>query len=123
MEPMEYLDADFAVVGAGYAGLTAARRLAQQRHTVVVLEARARGGRAWTEEIAPDLWVDRGGAWFGPGQDRAYAVAAALGVETYPTFANGEGVYMADGRPQRYEGLTPLGKGILALANVGAAMA
>jgi monoamine oxidase len=121
---METIDADFAVVGAGYAGLTAARRLVQDRHTVAVLEARDRvGGRVWTEEIAPDVWVDRGGAWFGPGQDRAYALAAELGVETYPTFAEGEGIYMSEGRPQRYEGLTPLGMGVFALANLGAAMA
>ena len=45
----ERIDADVCVVGAGYAGLTAARRLTQQGKSVVVLEARDRiGGRVWT---------------------------------------------------------------------------
>jgi monoamine oxidase len=51
----ERLDADVCVVGAGYAGLTAARRLRQGGKSVVVLEARDRvGGRIetawWTED-------------------------------------------------------------------------
>lgn len=42
----ERIDADVCVVGAGYAGLTAARRLRQHGKTVAVLEARDRvGGR------------------------------------------------------------------------------
>ena len=39
----ERIDADVCVVGAGYAGLTAARRLSQGARSVVVLEARERG--------------------------------------------------------------------------------
>ena len=47
----ERVEADVCIVGAGYAGLTAARRLAQGGQTVVVLEARDRvGGRIWTQE-------------------------------------------------------------------------
>ena len=64
----ERVGADVCVVGAGYAGLTAARRLSQQGRTVVVLEARDRvGGRIWTEPLADGTPVDRGGAWLGPG--------------------------------------------------------
>ncbi len=43
-------EADVCVIGAGLAGLTAARRLSQAGRSVVVLEARDRvGGRVWTK--------------------------------------------------------------------------
>ena len=42
------------VVGAGFAGLMAAWRLAQGGCDVVVLEARDRvGGRVWSEQLIP----------------------------------------------------------------------
>jgi monoamine oxidase len=42
-------EVDVCIVGAGLAGLTAARRLTQAGQTVAVLEARDRvGGRVWT---------------------------------------------------------------------------
>jgi monoamine oxidase len=65
------VDVDVCVVGAGFAGLTAALRLKQAGRSVAVLEARDRvGGRTFTELHADGTWIDRGGAWVGPGQDR-----------------------------------------------------
>src|SRR5215208_4516868 len=56
------VEADACVVGAGYAGLTAAYRLMQAGRTVVVLEARDRvGGRVWTEYLPDGTWLDYGG--------------------------------------------------------------
>jgi monoamine oxidase len=57
-------DIDVAVIGAGAAGLAAARRVQELGRTAVVLEARDRvGGRAWTVEPHPGLPVDLGCGW------------------------------------------------------------
>ena len=67
--------ADVIVVGAGLAGLNAARKLVQQGLTVRVLEARDEvGGRTKTVQINGHAF-DVGGQWTGPGQpthERAY---------------------------------------------------
>jgi monoamine oxidase len=56
-------DADVVIVGAGAAGIAAARRLAETRLSSVVLEATARvGGRAWTFDIA-GMRLDLGCGW------------------------------------------------------------
>jgi monoamine oxidase len=106
---MERMDADVCIVGAGYAGLTAARRLAQAARSVVVLEARERvGGRVWTKHIDDGAYLDMGGTWLGPGQDAAYALARELGVPTYPTYNDGDTVFVnRHGETHRYRGTIP----------------
>ena len=64
---MSHDELDVIVVGAGLAGLTAARELGKAGHRVLVLEGRDRpGGRTFTSELA-DTEVELGGAfihWF-----------------------------------------------------------
>lgn len=66
---MSHDELDVIVVGAGLAGLTAARELGKAGHRVLVLEGRDRpGGRTFTSELA-DTEVELGGAfihWFQP---------------------------------------------------------
>ncbi|WP_234312460.1 NAD(P)/FAD-dependent oxidoreductase [Streptomyces griseus] len=57
---------DVIVIGAGYAGITAARDLGVQGYRVLVLEARDRiGGRTWTDTFAGHT-VEMGGTWVDP---------------------------------------------------------
>ena len=55
---------DCVVIGAGVAGLAAARKLHAAHRRVVVLEARDRiGGRIWTDRSSPDAPVELGAQW------------------------------------------------------------
>jgi monoamine oxidase len=104
----ERIDADVCVIGAGYAGLTAARRLTQSGKSVVVLEARDRvGGRIWTHSLPDGTPVDRGGAWLGPNHDRIFGLASEVGVATYKTWVKGAHLLIDHGRARRYTGLIP----------------
>jgi monoamine oxidase len=117
----ERIEADACVVGAGYAGLTAARRLSQNAKSVVVLEARDRvGGRIWTHHLSDGSPVDRGGAWLAPKHDAMFGLAREMGVATYKTWVKGAHLLVDGARTRRYTGLipkiSPLAVGTIALA-------
>jgi monoamine oxidase len=115
-------DVNFCVVGAGFAGLTAALRLKQAGHSVAVLEARDRvGGRTFTEVRDDGVWIDRGGAWVGPGQDRIYALMTEFGVPSYKQYVDGEAMMLVDGKQHRYKGTVPWSLSPFASVNLGTA--
>ena len=93
---------DVVVVGAGFAGLTAARNLSKAGVSVVVLEADDRvGGRSMPGNIAGHV-VDLGGQWLGTSQPHLLALTEELGVETYPQYVGGEHILDVVGREGRY---------------------
>jgi len=99
---------DVAVVGAGLAGLAAARRLAEGGADVVVLEASDRvGGRTVNDPISEGQVTEMGGQWVGPTQDRVLALIEELGLETFPTRTEGQNVIEISGRLRRYRGTIP----------------
>ena len=96
---------DVVVVGAGLAGLLAARELLAANVSVLVLEARDRvGGRLLNHTLANGTVVEVGGQWVGPTQDRVLALAEELGVGLFPTYLEGENFLAIDGAVKRYGG-------------------
>src|SRR5918998_891696 len=96
---------DVVVVGAGLAGLTAARDLLAAGLSVIVLEARNRvGGRLLNHTLEGGAIVELGGQWVGPTQDRVLALAEDLGVGLFPTYIQGEHFLAVEGDVKRFGG-------------------
>jgi monoamine oxidase len=76
-------EADIVVVGAGAAGIAAARRIQAANRKVIVVEADARlGGRCWTDSNAFDVPFDRGARWLhNPDTNPMVKLARAAGLD------------------------------------------
>ncbi len=98
---------DVVVVGAGFAGLAAARELSRLGRDVVVLEGRDRvGGRSYTGSVA-GVPVDLGATFVGPTQDAVLALASELGCELVPTYGRGKNLIRWRGRVRSYRSTIP----------------
>ncbi|OXI35884.1 flavin monoamine oxidase family protein [Burkholderia aenigmatica] len=88
---------DVVIIGAGLAGLTAARDLKRAGcESFVVLEARDRvGGRTYNHNLGHGVVSEAGGQWIGPGQTAIADLARELGVDTFPTYYAGKTVVLA----------------------------
>jgi polyamine oxidase len=93
---------DVVVVGAGMAGLAAARRLTDAGARVRVVEARPRiGGRTWTRAVG-DAPVDLGGSWLHSRRGNPLvALAGEAGLEVRNDGIWGAGMAVHDGRDWR----------------------
>src|SRR5262245_41439536 len=106
------------VVGAGLAGLTAARDLRARGVSTTVLEARDRvGGRIHGIEVAPGGWVDAGAAYLGDRHTALATLLADLGLKTIPTTMTGRSRFALGGptdtRPGRFPPLDAVALGEL----------
>lgn len=93
-------DPDVLVIGAGCAGIAAARELAFRGRSCVVLEAGRRvGGRAWTESTSLGVPFDHGASWLHQADDNPLTpLARALGIEMLDHDALRERRLFAHGR-------------------------
>lgn len=91
---------DVIIVGAGIAGLAAARRLKSQGASVLILEARNRiGGRVWTDKSISGVPLDLGASWIqGINGNPIAALARNFNLRTLPTDFDNIALYDSGGR-------------------------
>ncbi|AFZ72030.1 flavin monoamine oxidase family protein [Natronobacterium gregoryi] len=81
---------DVGIVGAGLAGLTAARELTGAGLDVVVLEARDRvGGRTIGGSLSTGDTIDRGAEWIGAEHDRVLELVEEFDLELCEQYGSG----------------------------------
>ena len=79
-------EADIVVIGAGAAGIAAARRIQAANRSVIVVEATGRiGGRCLTDTATYEVPFDRGARWLhSPDTNPMVRFARSAGLEVYP---------------------------------------
>ncbi|KAL7865904.1 hypothetical protein SRHO_G00111510 [Serrasalmus rhombeus] len=99
---------DVIVIGGGISGLSAAKLLLESGLNPVVLEARDRvGGRTYTVQNKQTKWVDLGGAYVGPTQNRIFRLAKQYGVKTYKVNEEESLVHYVKGKSYPFKGPFP----------------
>ncbi|XP_054422503.1 amine oxidase [flavin-containing] A isoform X1 [Pteronotus mesoamericanus] len=99
---------DVVVIGGGISGLSAAKLLAEHEVNVLVLEARDRvGGRTYTVRNKHVDYVDVGGAYVGPTQNRILRLSKELGLKTYKVNVNERVVQYVKGKTYPFRGAFP----------------
>ncbi|HEX2574125.1 MAG TPA: flavin monoamine oxidase family protein [Polyangia bacterium] len=99
---------DVLIIGAGLAGLSAARALDHRGVRLRVLEARDRvGGRTLTHTTRFGDRVDLGAQWIGPTQDRVLALVKEFGLTPFPQHEDGRKVLSLGGRISTYRKAIP----------------
>jgi monoamine oxidase len=105
MTNLQWTSYDCIVVGAGLAGLIAARNLQRRGHQVLVIEARNRyGGRMSGQYLPSGQWIDRGGQWVGPTQERFLALLDEYKIRRFPSPNQGKTVLVFNNKRYEFNG-------------------
>jgi monoamine oxidase len=90
---------DVIIVGAGIAGLTAARSLMEQGRSVVVIESANRiGGRAFTESDTFGVPFDHGCSWINAGNVNPFKTIAEQNAFTLLNHSDAGSAHYVDGK-------------------------
>ncbi|XP_003725257.1 amine oxidase [flavin-containing] B [Strongylocentrotus purpuratus] len=96
------------VIGGGISGMSAAKLLHDQNIDVLVLEARDRvGGRTHTVRNDKVKYVDIGGSYVGPTQNRVIRLAEELGIQNYKVFDEDAALLSLNGGRKKYYSSMP----------------
>jgi monoamine oxidase len=99
---------DVVIVGAGIAGLTAARELTRAGRKVLIVEARDRvGGRIHTIQSSEGHPVELGATWVGPDQHEVLAMLTEYNIPLRKNLDTGKNVQYLDKKRSEYKGTVP----------------
>lgn len=105
---MMEINTDILIVGAGYAGIAAAKKLHTAQQDFMVIEARDRiGGRTLTEDLESGVTVDMGAKWVGPTQHLVWEWIKETQTETYDTYDQGKNLLKFKNKISSYTGTIP----------------
>ncbi len=81
MNEIEFVDV--VIIGAGFAGLSAANYLSSKSVKCIVIEGRSRvGGRTLSKKVLDDEYtIDLGGQWISPNQERILSIVKQFKLE------------------------------------------
>ncbi len=96
------------IVGAGFAGLTAAKLLHEQKISFILLEARERiGGRVYSKTTEEFGHIELGGQWVGHSQNELYSLLKEYDLNLFPTYNTGKNTVCINNKIKHYSGLIP----------------
>jgi monoamine oxidase len=105
---MNIQQTEVVIIGAGFSGIAAAKMLHEAKIPFLILEARERiGGRVFTKHLSENLYVDLGGQWIGPTQDRMYALCQEFDIPYFETYDEGKNILNLLGKIRTYKGIIP----------------
>jgi monoamine oxidase len=113
---------DVLIIGAGFAGIAAAKKLHSLNSDFLVVEARDRiGGRTLTETFEGNIMLDLGAKWLGPTQQLVWEWVRETNTATYETYNKGRNILIYKGKISYYTGTIPK-IGMLSLLDLGNAI-
>ena len=102
------IEADVVVVGAGFAGISAARELAAAGRTVALLEARTRlGGRSLSHPVGDGKIVELGCEFHGQPGSISATTGREFGIGAQKVYDTGSRLIDDHGTLRRWKGLAP----------------